>query len=103
MNYMTFVIWWLASTWFGLLSQSRYSAEWDRRLNDLIDQHGRTAKVDYYTATLGSVEVWIANELYAFGHEGLNGRRRGYKKYDRPSLRTMHRLYLCCEWHRDQQ
>ncbi len=77
---------WASSTWFGLLYQKKYSAEWDAALNRLIDKHWQSVKVDRYTATLGGVEVWISNAFYAYGTHY----RAEFEV--RPSVKTMRRL-----------
>lgn len=84
---MNFYLRWMGTTFFGLITNRPYCAEWDRKLSRLIDLHGEKAHVGLYTMTLGKHEVWIANEFYAYGH-----------LYDsslpekRPRVRTMRRL-----------
>ncbi len=46
------------------LQNSTYSAEWDRKLNQLMKGH-RFKTLDAHRARLGPVVVWIANHPYA--------------------------------------
>jgi len=63
------------------LSQGRYSAEWDKELNRLLECD-RFIKIDKFNATIGSVRVWIANHPYAsFVMEGMNVRPKRMTVY----------------------
>lgn len=104
MSYFSFFMWWMASTWCGLLCQGRFSREWDDELNELLDRHGDVAQVEGLTVRLGVNEVWIGNELYAYAYRYLPHQETGligYRNLYRPRISTMYRLYLCCEWHRN--
>ena len=46
------------------LIQNDYSADWDRILNNLLDNH-RFTEIDRFTAKLGNRTVWMANHPYA--------------------------------------
>lgn len=46
------------------LRNDGYSAEWDKKLNELLDNHKFT-HCTRRTARLGEFEVWIANRPYA--------------------------------------
>ncbi|EOF6267714.1 hypothetical protein ACK1GW_004997, partial [Salmonella enterica] len=60
----------IANTLTGMY-QLPFSQEWDARLNKLLDE-GVLLSVGEYTATFSAgentVEVWIANRWYSFGH-----------------------------------
>lgn len=49
---------------FVFLRNDGYSAEWDKKLNELMDNHKFT-HCNSYTARIGGFEVWIANRPYA--------------------------------------
>jgi len=54
--------------WLVFISSSHrlypYSAEWDKKLNELMDSH-KFVRVDDFTVMIGDVEVWIENKPYA--------------------------------------
>ena len=78
--------------WFAV---GRFSLEWDRKLNQLMQEH-TFEQIDEYTAKLGEYCVWLKNHPYAsfatytFGDKGPIPRRRtmfaAMEKYDRDVL-----------------
>lgn len=46
------------------IQNERYSAEWDKKLIELLENH-RFRDVGEHTAMLGPVEIWIANRPYS--------------------------------------
>ncbi len=85
---MIYYIEWASSTFFGLFHQHKYCPLWDAKLNQLLDEHGKTAKLGDHTIQLGNANVWIANRFYSYGHSWANRELREH----RPSVRTMIRL-----------
>ena len=53
---------------FGLM-QEKFSAEWDDKLNDLLD-HGEIVKINNHTVSISHkgkmYQVWIANKPYSY-------------------------------------
>ncbi len=71
-----------------------YSAEWDAKLNKLLDTHSFT-KIDKYRASLGDTRVWIANHPYASFLPCVEGRGDwGVAIEIRPSRATIARAHL---------
>ncbi|MGX5220265.1 hypothetical protein ACVTMO_16735 [Pseudomonas segetis] len=68
MSFYRFLFVWAVSTFFGLLHQKKYCREWDESLGVLLEKHWDTAQVGEHTAKIGSVEVWVSNKFYSFGH-----------------------------------
>ncbi len=88
MTYIKFLSLWVYCLG-GLLYQHSFGAEWDVRLQHLLDT--QEAKLGYrgYCVHLGDVHVWTGNPIYAFGYDykAPSARKR------RPSLKTMYRLW----------
>lgn len=81
---------WAFDTWFGILYQERYNAEWDKKLNELLDSEGKCV-LGKYTLKIGDCEIWLANRWYSYGWLRRVGGKNVYLNY-RPSLKTMVRL-----------
>lgn len=65
-----------------------YSKEWDVLLNKLLKEY-EFKNIDYHTADLGKVRIWIANHPYASFHPYIN-----YTNYAiRPKRITMLKAY----------
>ena len=69
---------WFACGAIGLLGR-KFSAEWDEKLERLIDT-ANVAQIDDYTITFDVVgngceliDVWVANKFYAYGHQWFSG------------------------------
>lgn len=82
---------------FNGMYQRRYSAQWDRLLNQLLDE-GALLDWDAHCATFdyqdAEYRVWIANRWYAYGHlDSYNGEPLPRKLQWRPRFRTMLRLH----------
>jgi hypothetical protein len=89
MSKWKFAVAWCLSTWFGLIRLYKYSADWDKELNRLLDNHWQTARTELHTVMLGDQEVWTSNAFYAYGNKyGFPGGKGMY----RPSIKTMWRL-----------
>ena len=81
---------WALNTWFGILHQQKYSAEWDKKLNELLDREDE-CKIGEYTLTIGDCEIWVANRWYSYGWLRRAGENIVNLEY-RPSVKTMVRL-----------
>lgn len=78
----------------------KYSAEWDKKLNKLIDDGEITYQDDYMiNFRLGRVEysVWIGNRWYAYATNKYQMKVEDKKwtevRESRPSIKTMIKLY----------
>lgn len=76
----------LVDSWFGILFQREYDAEWDKELLSLMENY--FPEQGYHTAEFhtndGVVEAWTANKWYAYGIRFGKGFESG-----RPSIKTM--------------
>lgn len=81
---------WALNTWFGILHQKKYNAEWDEKLNELLDREDE-CKMGEYTLTIGDCEIWVGNRWGAYGFLWRVGRNNLKWAY-RPSVKTMVRL-----------
>lgn len=88
---------WAVSTWFGLLSDSgRYSKEWDKKLNQILDTGD--FEFDEYLLHYKNIEVWVSNRFYCYGYITVVGGKWMMEKH-RPKVSTMVRLaMLQDEW-----
>ncbi|MDE9551337.1 hypothetical protein [Xenorhabdus bovienii] len=78
------------------LYQHKYLAEWDKKLNYLLD-NCKFIKFDKHVVTFvdgdNEYRVWTSNRFYSFAHlYELNGVTQTLQY--RPSWRTMMRLYF---------
>lgn len=84
---------WCLSTWFGLIRLYKYNADWDKELNELLDQRWGIASLGFHTVLFGDREVWTANAFYGYGNDyGRSGGHKWGKGMYRPSIKTMWRL-----------
>ena len=73
--------------------QQPYNKDWDKKLNELLDEYGSNVVVSRYCATLGEYDVWIANKWYAYGNAYMKNSVSVGRRYEfRPKFRTMLRL-----------
>jgi len=93
MSKWKFAVSWCLSTWFGLIRLYKYSDDWDKELNELIDQRWGIANLGFHTVMFGDREIWTANAFYGYGNDyGQRGNRAWGKGMYRPSIKTMWRL-----------
>ena len=85
MIYVRVVVVWL-SCLCGLLFQQKYSKAWDKKLNDLLDNH-EIEREGRYCVEIGGFILWVSNRYYAYGHPYGMG-----VPEVRPSIKTMIRL-----------
>ncbi|MNQ49180.1 hypothetical protein D3C85_630810 [compost metagenome] len=85
MIYFRVLIVWL-SCMCGFLFNSRYSKEWDRKLNQLLDEF-EIKPAGSYCVDIGGYVVWTANRYYAYATPYAGG-----FPDRRPSIKTMIRL-----------
>ena len=100
MSKWKFAVAWCLSTWFGLIRLYKYSADWDKELNRLLDNHWQTARTELCMVVLNETEVWIANAYYGYGN---HYRQTGIKGSHRPSIKTMYRLASLYEYLKAQE
>ena len=81
---------WALNTWFGIFHQQEYNAEWDEKLNELLDREDE-CKIGKYDLTIGNCEIWVANRWYSYGLLRRVGGNIVNSEY-RPSVKTMVRL-----------
>ena len=92
MNKWLFAFLYIQSTSCGLIRLYKYSAEWDKELNELLDQSWHIARLETCTIVFGEREVWVANRFYGYGNDyGWRHKRQGKGDF-RPSIKTMWRL-----------
>lgn len=85
----------LINTWCGLLFQQKFNKKWDTELNTLMDNNWQSAVLmGEYTIKFNSVEVWVRNRYYSYGHNYSHGRSSEY----RPSIKTMVKLNRLVEY-----
>lgn len=92
MSKWRFALAYCTSTWFGLIRLYKYSAEWDKQLNELLDQSWHIARLELCTVVFGEREVWVANPFYGYGNDYRWRHKREGKGDSRPSIKTMWRL-----------
>ena len=92
MNKLKYYINWAWDTWFGLLyNSSKYSKEWDEKLNQILDTGD--FKFDEHTMYYKNYEVWTSNRFYSYGYLFSKDRRWLKERY-RPKVSTMVRLAM---------
>jgi len=97
-NKWKFAFEWCVSTYFGLIRLYKYSSDWDKELNELIDNYWQSAHINYCTIQLEEQEVWVANAYYGYGNKYGNG-----KEKQRPSMKTMYRLASLHEYLKEKE
>ena len=95
MNENMMKYWWM-NFWFALwrpeywVMNYRFDKHWDEKLNELLDHH-KFENIDNYTATIGGVEVWIANQPFASFRIRVGGKVFKETMDHRPSRITIER------------
>ena len=92
------------NTLFGMY-QKKHNEEWDKKLNQLMEEEWETAELgihtddvpsinpDFHTIAFGKVDVWVSSKWFCHGYRysGI-GSQVTWWENSRPSIKTMVKL-----------